>query len=63
MTARCEAWRWRSMSTLDERPRRADAVRNRERVVAAAAAVFAERGVEAGVPDVAARAGVGKATV
>jgi AcrR family transcriptional regulator len=44
-------------------PKRADAVRNRERVVAAAAAVFAERGVEAGVPDVAARAGVGKATV
>ena len=44
-------------------PRRADAVRNRERVVAAAAAVFAERGIEASVPDVAARAGVGKATV
>jgi AcrR family transcriptional regulator len=44
-------------------PTRADAVRNRERVVAAAAAVFAERGVEAGVPEVAARAGVGKATV
>jgi AcrR family transcriptional regulator len=44
-------------------PRRADAVRNRERVIAAAAAVFAERGVEASVPDVAARAGVGKATV
>ena len=43
--------------------KRADAVRNRERVVAAAAAVFAERGVEAGVPEVAARAGVGKATV
>jgi len=44
-------------------PTRADAVRNRERVVAAAAEVFAERGVEAGVPEVAARAGVGKATV
>jgi AcrR family transcriptional regulator len=42
---------------------RADAVRNRERVVAAAAAVFAERGLEASVPEVAARAGVGKATV
>jgi len=41
----------------------ADAVRNRERVVAAAAAVFAERGIEASVPEVAARAGVGKATV
>lgn len=44
-------------------PTRADAVRNRARVVAAAAAVFAERGVEAGVPEIAARAGVGKATV
>jgi AcrR family transcriptional regulator len=43
--------------------RRADAVRNRGRVLAAAEAVFAERGVEASVPDVAARAGVGKATV
>jgi AcrR family transcriptional regulator len=43
--------------------RRADAVRNRARVIAAAAAVFAERGVEASVPEVAARAGVGKATV
>ena len=44
-------------------PKRADAVRNRERVVAAAVEVFAERGVEAGVPDIAERAGVGKATV
>jgi AcrR family transcriptional regulator len=44
-------------------PKRADAVRNRERVVAAARAVFAERGLEASVPEVAARAGVGKATV
>ena len=44
-------------------PKRADAVRNRERVVAAAAAVFAERGTDVGVPEIAARAGVGKATV
>jgi AcrR family transcriptional regulator len=44
-------------------PKRADAVRNRERVVAAARAVFGERGIEASVPEVAARAGVGKATV
>ena len=44
-------------------PTRADAVRNRERVVAAAVALFAERGIEASVPEVAARAGVGKATV
>jgi AcrR family transcriptional regulator len=44
-------------------PRRADALRNRERVIAAAAAVFAEKGLDAGVPEIAARAGVGKATV
>jgi AcrR family transcriptional regulator len=44
-------------------PKRADAIRNRERVVAAARAVFAEHGLEASVPEVAARAGVGKATV
>jgi AcrR family transcriptional regulator len=44
-------------------PKRADALRNRERVVEAAAAVFAERGMEATVPEVAQRAGVGKATV
>jgi AcrR family transcriptional regulator len=50
------------MST-EAAPKRADALRNRERVIAAAAAVFAERGIEASVPEVAARAGVGKATV
>src|SRR3954468_10759379 len=44
-------------------PRRADALRNRERVITAAAAVFAEKGLDAGVPEIAARAGVGKATV
>jgi AcrR family transcriptional regulator len=49
--------------SIDAVPKRADAIRNRERVVAAAAAVFAERGIEASVPEVAARAGVGKATV
>ncbi|MCH5677598.1 TetR/AcrR family transcriptional regulator [Streptomyces gilvus] len=43
--------------------RRADARRNHERIVAAALQVFAERGLEATVPEVAARAGVGKATV
>jgi AcrR family transcriptional regulator len=46
-----------------EAPRRADAVRNRERVISAAEAVFAERGIEAGVPEIAERAGVGKGTV
>lgn len=43
--------------------RRADARRNHERIVTAALQVFAEKGLEATVPDVAARAGVGKATV
>jgi AcrR family transcriptional regulator len=42
---------------------RADAVRNHERVIRAATEVLAERGEEAGVPEIAARAGVGKGTV
>src|SRR3978361_1356588 len=42
---------------------RADAVRNRARVIAAAAEVFAEKGEDAVVPEIAARAGVGKGTV
>lgn len=44
-------------------PRRADARRNHERVVAAAVDVFRERGTLATVPQIAARAQVGKATV
>jgi AcrR family transcriptional regulator len=43
--------------------RRADARRNHERVIAAAVEVFTEHGLEATIPQVAARAGVGKATV
>ncbi|WP_344832754.1 helix-turn-helix domain-containing protein [Actinocorallia longicatena] len=43
--------------------RRADARRNHERIVRAAFEVFAEKGLEATVPEVAERAGVGKATV
>ncbi|MBN8866382.1 MAG: TetR/AcrR family transcriptional regulator [Solirubrobacterales bacterium] len=46
-----------------EAPRRADAVRNREKVIAAAEQVFAEHGVDAGIPEIAERAGVGKGTV
>ncbi|MFI9817782.1 TetR/AcrR family transcriptional regulator [Saccharothrix variisporea] len=45
------------------RPPRADAVRNRALLLAAAAAEFAERGFEASVADIARRAGVGKGTV
>jgi len=46
-----------------EVPRRADAVRNREKVIHAAEQVFAEHGVDAGIPEIAERAGVGKGTV
>jgi AcrR family transcriptional regulator len=42
---------------------RADAQRNLERILEAARAVFAEQGQEACVADVAARAGVGTATI
>ncbi|MCW2986206.1 MAG: TetR/AcrR family transcriptional regulator [Conexibacter sp.] len=51
------------VATPPGRPRRADALRNRERVIEAAAEVFALKGLEAGIPEIAARAGVGKATV
>jgi AcrR family transcriptional regulator len=42
---------------------RADAARNRERIVAAAAEVFAERGLDASTAEIAQRAGVGEATI
>jgi AcrR family transcriptional regulator len=42
---------------------RADAARNRERIIAAAASVFAERGLEASTAEIAHRAGVGEATL
>lgn len=44
-------------------PLRADAQRNRERLLAAAEAVFLERGAEASMEDVAKRAGVGIGTL
>ena len=50
------------MSTL-EKPLRADARRNREKVLAAARAVFAEDSVDAQMDDVARRAGLGVGTV
>lgn len=46
-----------------ERPLRSDARRNRERILCAARAEFAERGSEAQMDDVARRAGVGLGTV
>lgn len=53
----------RGSSRTGQRGQRADAQRNHERITAAALAVFAERGLDATVPEVAQRAGVGKATV
>ena len=44
-------------------PRRADALRNRALVLAAAADVFADQGLKAPVEEVARRAGVGVGTV
>ncbi|GGV32017.1 TetR family transcriptional regulator [Actinomadura cremea] len=45
------------------RPKRADARRNKETLLDAAAAVFVESGVDAPVRDIAAKAGVGTATI
>jgi AcrR family transcriptional regulator len=49
--------------TAEWSARRADARRNHERVLEAAIEVFTEHGLDATIPQVAARAGVGKATV
>jgi AcrR family transcriptional regulator len=46
-----------------ERPLRADARRNRERILESAREVFAESGIDAQMDDVADRAGVGVGTV
>jgi AcrR family transcriptional regulator len=51
------------LSTTTPRPLRADARRNREKVVAAAAAAFAETGLDAQVEEIARRAGVGVGTL
>lgn len=47
----------------EARPQRADARRNRERVLAAAREALADHGLEAQMDDIAARAGVGVGTV
>lgn len=49
--------------TIVTRPLRADAVRNRAKVLGAARAAFAEHGAEAQMEDIARRAGVGVGTV
>ncbi len=50
-------------TTSDERPLRADAERNRARILAAAAEVFASYGLDATLHDIAEHAGVGVGTV
>jgi AcrR family transcriptional regulator len=50
-------------SAKTERPLRADAERNRLRILDAAAELFAERGLQVSLDDVAERAGVGVGTV
>jgi AcrR family transcriptional regulator len=51
------------MSEVVDKPLRADARRNREKVLAAARAVFSDQGVDAQMDDVARRADVGVGTV
>jgi AcrR family transcriptional regulator len=50
-------------ATLTERPLRADARRNRERVLAAARQCFADDGLDAQIDDVARSAGLGVGTI
>uniref|UniRef100_UPI003D8C5020 TetR/AcrR family transcriptional regulator n=1 Tax=Gordonia sp. B7-2 TaxID=3420932 RepID=UPI003D8C5020 len=52
-----------STSNARERPLRADAERNRLRIIATARELFAERGLDVSLDDVAAAAGVGVGTV
>ncbi len=51
--------------TMDDerRPLRADAERNRRRLLDAATAIFCERGLDVGVGEIAERAGVGRGTL
>ena len=53
----------RTAEPVRETPLRADAARNRERLLAAAAAAFAERGAEVPLEDIARGAGVGIGTL
>jgi AcrR family transcriptional regulator len=47
----------------ERRPLRADAERNRRRLIEAATAIFCERGLEVGVGEIAETAGVGRGTL
>src|SRR6476469_9110220 len=52
-----------SAAQTTDRPLRADAERNRERILAAAREAFAEDGLDVGLHEIAKRAGVGVGTV
>src|SRR6478672_13523501 len=49
--------------TSPDRSLRADAERNRQRLIDAAAELFGERGLDVGVAEIAQRAGVGRGTL
>ena len=51
------------MPPIAEKPLRADALRNRERIVASGRELFASRGAEAQMDEIAAHAGVGIGTL
>ena len=51
------------MSTIETRPLRADAERNRQRILAAATTLFAERGIDVSMEEIAGAAGVGVGTL
>jgi AcrR family transcriptional regulator len=53
----------RNAAEARERPRRADAQRNRDLLLTAAKDIFTERGIDAPLDDIARRAGVGNATM
>jgi AcrR family transcriptional regulator len=48
---------------VERKPLRADAERNRRRLIDAATSIFCERGLEVGVSEIAERAGVGRGTL
>src|ERR1700689_3069017 len=55
--------RWAMPVPATDRPLRRDAEQNRQRLLDAAADVFAEHGLEAGVEEIARTAGVGMGTL
>jgi AcrR family transcriptional regulator len=54
---------WEEMGASTTRRPRADALRNRQRLIDAAVQVFAEQGLDVAVAEIARRAGVGTATL